>query len=506
MLDLRHVNKITKKHRCKIEGAHTFNNYLKDARYLFGFDLKSGYHHVDIHPSQHELLGFAHHDYTGKLRYFQFVVLPFGLCTAGFIFTQILRVLIKHWRTLGIPVVSFFDDGLSAATSFTSALKNSDIVLSNLLEAGYIPNITKSCWTPVQVLTWLGFIYDIIKGVISATPEKIEKCLMLRAQVESDRKLHIRTLASFTGTLLSLHIALGDIVYLKAKHLQILIASKKLSDDTQDWDCHVELNANCRAELVFWKNYLKDNCSMPIHINVASGAVSFSDASDSGTASVITPAPGQQSLKVVKQFRKSESLMSSTFRELMAVAHGLQEAKGVLANRSVRWLTDNQNVVSIIRKGSMKPHLLNLAVHIFELCKMWNILLVMSWIPRELNDKADYYSRVVDHDDWGVHKNWYKHIVRILGVPTIDRFADVDNRKTHRFNSRFFHMESEAVDAFTQEWRGEFNWLCSPIYLLVRTINYAQNLYSFSSLCKATLASIVIYYITYNIIIYHVYI
>ena len=122
----------------------------------------------------------------------------------------------------------------------------------------------------------------------------------------------------------------------------------------------------------------------------------------------------------------------------------------------------------------MKVHLLNLALKIFEMCKKHNILLSMTWVPRELNDRADYYSKVTDHDDWAVHQNWYNHIARLLGRPTVDRFADVDNRKTVRFNSRFYHHASGGTDAFTQQWAGEINWLCPPIHLITRAIDYLQ--------------------------------
>ena len=351
VLDLRHVNLNMRKHKCKIEGAQTFNKYLKDARYLFGFDLKSGYHHVDIHPSQHELLGFSYHDHTGKQWYFQFVVMPFGLSTAGFIFTQILRVLIKYWREMGIPVVSFFDDGLSAATSFDSATDNSAVVFKTLMRAGFIPNYDKSTWLPTQVLTWLGFIYDLINGIIAASSDKIDKAQLLRAAIDTCEPVHIKDVASFTGTLLSLHIALGDIVYIKAKNLQILIASMKLRNGKQNWNCKVTMNKKCRTELLFWKNYLATNNSMKIHSHVESAAVSFSDASNTGTASLITPAPRQKELKIVKSFFKHESGLSSTFRELAAVVHGLSETKLVLKDKNIRWLTDNQNVVSIVRKA-----------------------------------------------------------------------------------------------------------------------------------------------------------
>jgi hypothetical protein len=44
--------------------------------------------------------------------------------------------------------------------------------------------------------------------------------------------------------------------------------------------------------------------------------------------------------------------------------------------------------------------------------------------------------------------------------------------KTDRFNSLFWNPGSEAVDAFTQDWFGKYNWLVPPIYLVVRAIKH----------------------------------
>ena len=46
--------------------------------YLFKFDLKSGYHHVDIHPDYHTYLGFQW-ETKGMACYHVFTVLPLGL-------------------------------------------------------------------------------------------------------------------------------------------------------------------------------------------------------------------------------------------------------------------------------------------------------------------------------------------------------------------------------------------------------------------------------------------
>ena len=62
VLACRYINKRVLKRPCKIEGAETFQKYLTDAKYLFGFDLKAGYHHIGVVPCQWPLLGFAFKD------------------------------------------------------------------------------------------------------------------------------------------------------------------------------------------------------------------------------------------------------------------------------------------------------------------------------------------------------------------------------------------------------------------------------------------------------------
>ena len=50
---------------------------FKPSEWMFAFDLKSGYHDMDIVPQHRKYLGF---EWGGK--YFVFTVLPFGLSTA----------------------------------------------------------------------------------------------------------------------------------------------------------------------------------------------------------------------------------------------------------------------------------------------------------------------------------------------------------------------------------------------------------------------------------------
>ena len=46
----------------------------------------------------------------------------------------------------------------------------------------------------------------------------------------------------------------------------------------------------------------------------------------------------------------------------------------------------------------------------------------------------------------------------IWGIYTIDRFANSTNAKLSRFNSLLCNVNTEAVDAFSQNWSGDNNW------------------------------------------------
>ena len=85
----------------KYEDMKTALMLVEKEDLLCTFDLTSGYHYVDIHPDSQSFLGFK-----WKERYYVFTVLPFGLATACYVFTKLLRGLVKLWRGEGI------DDGI----------------------------------------------------------------------------------------------------------------------------------------------------------------------------------------------------------------------------------------------------------------------------------------------------------------------------------------------------------------------------------------------------------
>jgi hypothetical protein len=138
----------------------------------------------------------------------------------------------------------------------------------------------------------------------------------------------------------------------------------------------------------------------------------------------------------------------------------------------VKVYTDNQNIVRIVNKGSTKPPLQNLARKIFDRLMKFQILLEVSWIPRDMNSLADAYSKEVDWDDWGVNHIIFSYFNSKWGPFDIDRFAHQSNTKLQCFNSFYWCPGTSGVDAFAFNWEGVNNWLVPPVRLVTKVLKH----------------------------------
>lgn len=121
------------------------------------------------------------------------------------------------------------------------------------------------------------------------------------------------------------------------------------------------------------------------------------------------------SLLFHRNLSATELLISSTWRELATVKYSLESFDSNLAGHRVRWNTDNQNVVRIVRVGSMLEELQELALDIFLFASGHNIRLDLTWIPRDQNSEADRFSKVVNIDDYSVHDDVFYSFRPSLG-------------------------------------------------------------------------------------------
>ena len=113
VLNLRYLNQFLWFDKFKYEDLHTAMQLFERGDYLFAFDLILGYHHINIFEPHRKFLGLQWEG-NGKLQFFLFTVLPFGLSTACYAFTKLLRPLVRYWRSQGLRALLYLADGIVA--------------------------------------------------------------------------------------------------------------------------------------------------------------------------------------------------------------------------------------------------------------------------------------------------------------------------------------------------------------------------------------------------------
>ena len=415
VIDLRYVNQFLWKDKFKYEGLDLVPQMFKRGEYFFTFDLKSGYHHVDINGVFWTYLGFSWGSGSSR-RWFKFRVLPFGLATACYVFTKLLRPLVKHWRAKGLRAIVYIDDGICVASSFTETTKARDMIIGDLKRAGFVLNLPKSHLDPVQIGEWLGFIIDLAKGSFVLPSDKITKLQNAIHSIPSSAMCPVRAVASVVGQIIAMSLAIGPVSRLHTRALYRVINQR------WSWSAPVMLSEEAQEELQFWQDHMHSLNGRPIWFSPGATRVAFSDASCYGGYVVELGSDIANG-----QWSPVEARQSSTWRELKAVDQVLRSFAEKLAGHRVKWFTDNQNVVRIVQLGSRRQHLQDGAMSIFEVCLANNIRLDIAWIPRSLNDRADFISRIVDYDDWQLCPRIFHQLDDMWGPHTIDRFASCYN-------------------------------------------------------------------------------
>ena len=170
ILNLRRLNVFIRKEHFKIEDIRTVLNLLDHGDYMCKLDLKDAYLFVPIHNDFKKYLRFK---YDGTL--FQFKALPFGLTSAPYLITKIIRSILSYLRGRGIRIVVYLDDFLiidkSRKQCETHTRQTADVV-RNL---GFLLNEKKSIFWARKICTFLSVNINSVKFTLELPWEKESK-------------------------------------------------------------------------------------------------------------------------------------------------------------------------------------------------------------------------------------------------------------------------------------------------------------------------------------------
>ena len=217
VLNLCFLNQFMLKDKFKYEDIRLAMLMFQKDDFMFSFDLKSGYHHIDIHREHWKYLRFVWSNGSKVQRYVLCVTFWLGYSLLPF--TKIMRPLVKYWRGQGLRIIVYLDDGNAAVAGKEAACTASTMVQEDLGQAGFVENVSKCRWELNQRCYWLGFDIDLSMGQISAPQDKVQSLQAHIKNVMSQDSPTATAIASVTGKTISMSLALGPVSRLMTRNL-----------------------------------------------------------------------------------------------------------------------------------------------------------------------------------------------------------------------------------------------------------------------------------------------
>ena len=496
----RCVNLLVKEQPVKLAHLQRALEITRPNDFQVKYDLKSAYHHIKIHKEHVNYLGAAFEDENGKKVYFVFQFLPFGLSSAVHCITKLFKPINAYLHGNGIRHSIYIDDGRILAETEAEAEDNRKFTYAVLEKAGWIRETKKSDaeGQASQVKEYLGFQIDTKKMVVKLTEGKKKT---LKQEVEKvigydkSRNMKVRELAKILGTMIAAEPALGNMPLMAARSGYIQIDNCVRNSS---WEASLRLDDQTTLGLRFFLQNLERFDETPIrsadkdisvisiigppsefmkqgfvknHVRTQEDEIWASDASGFATCAYSVES---NNLYYRGLLTEEEQRLSSGHRELLAVKHTLEFYRGKLSAYkpfNIYWLTDSENLVSFLTKGSGKSHIQADIFRIMMICQELRLRIIPIHLLRgdPRIEKADDGSKSADTDRWAVDIATFRKIENEEKF-SIDLFASDKNSKCSRFYSNFFCPGTCGIDAFAHSWEGERAWVCPPINLVVKSI------------------------------------
>ena len=183
ILNLKDLNEFVYTEHFKLEDYKIAMRLIERDCFMTTIDLKEAYYLVAIDDSDKKFLRF---EFFWKL--FEFSCLPFGLSTAPFVFTKLMKPVIQILRTAGFSSVLYLDDFSLFGNSPGECSSNFKITYKLLVALGFIPNDEKSQSDPSKRCKFLGFIFYSVSMTLQLPEEKKNSILLLLKKFEKMKR------------------------------------------------------------------------------------------------------------------------------------------------------------------------------------------------------------------------------------------------------------------------------------------------------------------------------
>jgi len=500
------VNNVVK-HRLIFDGSRIINEHvdpptvklahlqkallkLNEKQLLGVFDLKSCYFHVKIDPELTTFFGVKL-AIEGVCTYMVYDYLPFGLSSAVHCITKLWKPVIAYLQKKGIPLSVYIDDGIFGAPCPSNWNAMREVIWDTIDKSGWTIEKEKSDGENMGSMTkqYLGFVVNTYAMKVFLPADKLESIREFITHVLETREHSVKKLAKLLGKIVSCipsHDPYARICT-QSGYIDLQVAV-----DRHGWDSRTVLSESTIFELQLFLRVIAVRNGYPIlhhltdlrvdllfkdpvakHpvIHQARGdynAIVASDASDFKVSCKWLEGVCNQDFSFL--LTKQEQAASSGERELLAMLKSFRHFDKVLRLRGINfvWITDSENLVSFVNKGSPKPSIQEKITELYSLCHDMSCTIEPVHLLRsdERIMEVDDLSKVRDTDNWSIDYHSFQALATQFNLHS-DVFADSFNKKLPIFISKYYEEGCWGVDAFACEWPG-VAYVCPPTKLLAR--------------------------------------
>jgi hypothetical protein len=467
IMDCRLLNSYLRKKKFKMEDHQTVAELIEANHCAISIDISKAYHHVSVSDELQPYLCFQ---YGSQL--YQYVAMPFGICSAPRIFSKIMSHAVKEIREKwNIPVVQFLVDLLFLNADPDLLRVQAGKIVTFLQNLGWTINMKKSRLEPAQRFVFLGFEWDTRTMTVKVESEKNKKLReMLRKwkkRTLRGKRVPVRDLARLIGCLSQTRMQhrRASIYLSKCNYLKSTIVQK------EGWNAIVKLTPQILSEISWWSRQLKMNEPARIRQPLPTGTL-LTDASPDGWGAWMT-AQGQEHDQWMMQGPwREKTPRTSNFREMTAVLLGMQhfyKIRKIQPNSTVLLRSDNTATVFDINRMRAARTLIAPLKKIMNFLSERKIHLIARHIPGINNGRADKLSRMERSGDYAIRPAVLQEALTAMEAKIdIDLFANAHNKQCRRYVTVSRRAGAYAKDVFCMDWKSFRPLIHPPIPLILR--------------------------------------
>jgi transposase InsO family protein len=391
VVDYRKINMFTLPPRFPLPRSDDLIQRLGQSCLFSQLDLNSGYHQVEMHPTD-----IAKTSFVTPWGQYEFLRMPFGLSGAPMTFQRLMSQLLQD-----LPFVKvYLDDVLIHSKNFTEHVSHLRTVFERIRDAGLTINKEKSAFCQKQV-TYLGF--QISHNLIKPAPRNLES--LKNIPMPKNRRGVRKLLGSF-------NFFRSMVPNMSARLAEI---TKKTSDSKPFFwsDNDTRAVQSVLDDLVHRAHQRQPDFEKPFQL--------YTDASNTGIGAILAQDNALIACYSAK-LAPAQTRYTTTEQETLAIIIALKHWRHLLFGQQVEIFTDHSNLEHL----STSP---------LQRVQRWKLILdefnpTIKYIPEHLNLWADFLSR-----------NYIEHSVMAYEAPSTPLFP----------LDRQYLIQQQAADSHCQD-------------------------------------------------------